>query len=171
MSEPLRPASGPAGRSDLDLRFNGHLRLIAAIGILASAAIATGGLVSLFSREASPPPSKTGPALGLVAPAAAAVDTALALELRVHEAELAAARARAALNDARQLGRDERELESYERRIERLGSSGFESLRRGFGASVDAAQREQERSARARVGEHQDRDDERQRRSHQRAVA
>jgi hypothetical protein len=133
MSEPLR-FNGLHGRT--------HVRLVAAVGILASAAIATGGLVSLFSSE-PPPKSESRPARALVDPAAAAADTTIELELRVREAELAAARARTALRDARQLGRDERELETYERRLEQLGTSAFESLRR---SATNAAQLDQIRS-------------------------
>lgn len=155
-SRPVRPASGPPGRSDLDLRLN--LRLVAAVGMLASAAIATGALVSLLSDDpASESKRETGSGPGLVDPTAAAADTQLELELRVREAELAAARARAALRDAREAGRDERELESYERRLEQLGSSPIESLQRSLGASADG-----NLAARA---------DQRERRSHLRAIA
>lgn len=129
MSEPLRFNGLHYGRA--------HVRLVAAVGILASAAIATGGLASLFSSEPPAPKSETGPTLGLVN-ATAASGTALELELRVREAELAADRARAALRNARQLGRNEQELESYEQRLEQLGISPLESLRRDFGAASDA---------------------------------
>jgi hypothetical protein len=134
-------------------RFNGlhygraHVRLVAAVGILASAAIATGGLASLFSSEPSPSKSETKPALGLMSPTPAVADTTIELELRVREAELAAARARTALRNARQLGRDERQLESYEQRLEQLGTNPLESVRRGFGAASDA-QPEQQRERR-----------------------
>lgn len=137
-------------------RFNGlhygraHVRLVAAVGILASAAIATGGLASLFTSEPSAPKSETKASLGLVNPTAAGSDTTIELELRVREAELAAARARTALRNARQLGRDERQLESYEHRLEQLGTSPLESLRRGFGATSDA-QLEQERERRSHL--------------------
>jgi hypothetical protein len=162
MSEPLR-FNGLHGRT--------HVRLVAAVGILASAAIATGGLVSLFSSE-PPPKSESRPARALVDPAAAAADTTIELELRVREAELAAARARTALRDARQLGRDERELETYERRLEQLGTSAFESLRR---SATNAAQLDQDRFGdRHQLGgrEAEDRElEQRERRSHLRAIA
>jgi hypothetical protein len=47
MSEPPRFVGIAYGRA--------HLRLLAAVGILASAAIATGGLASLFAEPASEP--------------------------------------------------------------------------------------------------------------------
>jgi hypothetical protein len=135
MSEPPRFAGLSNGRA--------HLRLLAAVGILASAAIATGALASLFanapSNTNSPRPSaalgepEPGPALGLVAQTLAAGDGMIVLELRVREAELAAARARTALRNARQLGHDDRDLESFERRLEQLGAaSPIEAVRRGY---------------------------------------
>jgi hypothetical protein len=164
MSEPVRFNGLQYGRA--------HVRLVAAVGILASAAIATGGLASLFASEPATPKVEAGPTLGLVSPTTPAADTTLVLELRVREAELAAARARAALRNARQLGRDEQELETYERRLEQLGMSPLESLRRGLGAGSDA-QLEPDPFGEPRLD---DRDDgeqrhERERRSHLRAIA
>jgi hypothetical protein len=158
MSEPLRFNGLHHGRA--------HVRLVAAVGILASTAIATGGLVSLLSSDTPAPTSKSEPALGLVVPVAAAADTVLELELRVREAELAAARARAALRNARQLGRDERELESYEHRLELLGTGAFESLRRGFEAAASDASELGETDERHERDHEQD-----ERRPHLRAIA
>jgi hypothetical protein len=127
MSEPPSFSGLAPGRA--------HLRLVAAVGILASIAIATGALASLFAGARSEPESKPGRALGLVTEMAATGDGMIELELRVREAELAAARARAALRSARQRGGDPRDLESFEHRLDQLGTSPLESLRRGYAAA------------------------------------
>jgi hypothetical protein len=142
-------------------RFNGltngraHLRLLAAVGILASAAIATGGLASLIAKPAPEPEPEPEPgrALGLVTHAVATADGAIELELRVREAELAATRARTALHDARQLGLDARELESFERRLEQLGVSPLEAVRRGYapGGRPSGAQEHENEQRRAHL--------------------
>jgi hypothetical protein len=119
-------------------RFNGltygraHLRLLAAVGILASAAIATGALASLFTAPPSSPEPEPGRALGRMTETLATGDGVIELELRVREAELAAARARTALRKARQLGHDPRDLESFETRLQQLGTSPLEAVRRGY---------------------------------------
>jgi DNA repair ATPase RecN len=153
-------------------RFNGlaparaHLRLVAAVGILASMAIATGALASLFTSAPAEPEPTTGRALGLVTEMAATSDAMIELELRVREAELAAARARAALRNARQQDRDPRDLESFERRLEQLGSSPLESLRRGYaGSPADAALEEKPTNEGEKPGEND------KRRAHLRAIA
>jgi hypothetical protein len=130
-----------------------HLRLLAAVGILASAAIATGGLASLIAKPAAEPEPEPGRALGLVTHAVATADGAIELELRVREAELAATRARTALHDARQLGLDARELESFERRLEQLGVSPLEAVRRGYapGGRPSGAQEHENEQRRAHL--------------------
>jgi hypothetical protein len=121
-------------------RGRGHLRLVAAIGLLASASIATGGLASVISRESTSEP-ETEPALGLVSRTAKA-DPTIEVELRVREAEAAAARARAALRDAALDGDDRA---AFEQRLDQLGTSPLESARRGYAPpsnELDEAQRQ-----------------------------
>jgi DNA repair ATPase RecN len=142
-----------------------HLRLVAAVGILASIAIATGALASLFAGASSEPETESGRALGLVTEMAATSDGMIELELRVREAELAAARARAALRNARQLDRDPRDLESFEHRLEQLGSSPLESLRRGYAGSPGGEALDGKPSAPS------EKDEKDERRSHLRAIA
>jgi hypothetical protein len=169
MSEPPSFSGLAPGRA--------HLRLVAAVGILASIAIATGALASLFAGASSEPESErhrqgrrvpeteSGRALGLVTEMAATSDGMIELELRVREAELAAARARTALRNARQLDRDPRELESFEHRLEQLGTSPLESLRRGYAGSPGGQALDGKPSAPS------EKDEKDERRSHLRAIA
>jgi hypothetical protein len=113
-------------------------RLVVAIGILATAGIATGGLASVLSRE-TPPEPESGPGVGLVRQSAKG-DPRIELELRVREAEAAAARARAALRDAT-LDREERD--AFERRLEQLGMGPLESVRRDYAPEPDFDEFEQ----------------------------
>lgn len=106
-----------------------RMRLAAAIGMLAIAAIATGGLASLAAgspmlrdrgetKAGSPPPAP-----------APELDPATLAEQRVREAELAAARARAALGAARRAEHvDPATIEELERRVERLGERPLSPL-------------------------------------------
>jgi hypothetical protein len=86
----------------------------------------------MLSRESTPEP-EPGPALGLVSRTAKG-DPTIEIELRVREAEAAAARARAALREA-QL--DPSERAAFENRLEHLGQSPLESVRRGYAKQSD----------------------------------
>lgn len=119
----------------------GPLRLVAAIGLLASAAIATGGLASLLSSDSTPEPAPGESSSGLVSRTAKS-DPTLEVELRVREAEAAAARARAALRGAA-LDPDERA--AFEQRLDQLGTSPIESVRRDLAPRVDEREKNETR--------------------------
>ena len=108
-----------------------RIRLIAAIGLLASTAIAVGGLVGLLSsdeREPSaavvggPPTPRAEPSPGAVRDPLRTLDSIDALIVEVERAERAASSARAALRRARMLGHvDDQQLDWLERRLDALG--------------------------------------------------
>lgn len=110
-----------------------RIRLIAAIGLLASTAIAIGGLVGLFSADADAPPGPSaagGDATPGAEPSSSqalrnpldALDSIDALILEVERAERAASQARVALRRARLLGHiDPEQLDWLERRLDALG--------------------------------------------------
>ncbi|MFO7566223.1 MAG: hypothetical protein R6X02_26490 [Enhygromyxa sp.] len=115
MSSALPRFTGPAQARQ-------RLRLIAALGMLAIAALATGGLASLSAggpvlrskQRAQPPATSNEPR------SAAPIDMSALIEEQVEQAERELREARAAIRAARRLGQvDERELVEFERRLER----------------------------------------------------
>ncbi|PRQ02298.1 hypothetical protein ENSA5_24500 [Enhygromyxa salina] len=117
-----------------------RIRLAAAIGMLASAALATGALgslaegSSLFPRPAAPDPQQAN---GWASPDRDQLDhlldPAARLDLEVRAAEAAVARARAAINTSRQLNElDPALLSDLERRLALLGESPLDSVRRSY---------------------------------------
>jgi hypothetical protein len=117
-------------------RVRQRIRLAAALGMLAAIALTIGGFASLagsrpvLPRHGADAPSPTHPTTDpreLLAPAAR-------LELDVREAEAAVARARAGISKARQRDTvDPSVLEALERRLEHLGESPLDSVRRNYG--------------------------------------
>lgn len=106
-----------------------RVRLIAAIGLLASTAIAIGGLVHLFSAEDEPAgvstPGEKSDASQSAERSAEQVprDSLRPLLTEVERAERAVSSARAALRRARILGGvDPEQLDWLERRLDALGS-------------------------------------------------
>jgi hypothetical protein len=114
-----------------------RVRLIAAIGLLASTAIAIGGLVGLLSSDDEATIGTPGDAERASEPSSvetlrnplSALDSIDALILEVERAERAASSARAALRRARVLGTiDTDQLDWLERRLDALGrTSGVPS--------------------------------------------
>ncbi|MFV8752767.1 hypothetical protein ACNOYE_19635 [Nannocystaceae bacterium ST9] len=108
-----------------------RVRLVAAIGLLASTAIAVGGLVHLLPSRETPPaeptrePTATPTALrGELHPHDSNAGSRDSLEdviLEVERAERAVSSARAALRRARMLGVDDEQLDWLERRLDALG--------------------------------------------------
>lgn len=112
-------------------RFNGpaqarqRLRLIAAIGMLAIAALTTGGLASLTAGRTLLPEEERAPTK-TSAPdrrSSSAPDPVTELEARVQRAERELHEAQTALRSARRFGQiDPRLLDELERRLEQAAS-------------------------------------------------
>jgi hypothetical protein len=107
-----------------------RVRLIAAIGLLASTALAIGGLVGLLEADEESPTVVGGEAARKVEPSSSRsgreplnpLDSRDALILEVERAERAASSARAALRRARAIGEvDVDQLDWLERRLDALG--------------------------------------------------
>lgn len=103
------------------------MRLIAALGMLAIAAITTGGLASLASNRPQPHEQPPQPQPQRAAPKANAAelpplfDPAWRVEAEVEEAERAVQRARAMIRSERQRGViDGRVLDGFEQRLDAL---------------------------------------------------
>ena len=98
------------------------MRLAAALGLLAIAALATGGLASLTAGDRGEADEQTDArSRGRATPAGTEhlIDPASLVEARVDEAEQAVIRARAALRSARQLGVVDRDrLDVLERQLD-----------------------------------------------------
>lgn len=122
-------------------RVRQRMRLAAAIGMLAIAALATGGLASLAAGSPSLPiRTKTkAPVRAWTTPEAnRLLDPTTRVEAQVHDAEQSVARARAAIRAAREAETvDPEVLTSLERRLEILGESALESVRRSYGPAPD----------------------------------
>jgi hypothetical protein len=97
------------------------MRLIAAIGMIAIAALATGGLASLTARPAPRDAERVRPPKAQAAPRIASpIDATAMLEAQVEDAERELQKARAAIRAARLLGQvDGQLLDEFERRLER----------------------------------------------------
>jgi|SRR5690606_27174388 len=99
-----------------------RMRLIAALGMLAIAAITAGGLASLTAgrpvvRVDEPPATPPTTSSERRAP----VDMAAMIEVQLEGAEHEVQSARAMIRMARRLGMvDDRQLEQYERRLDRI---------------------------------------------------
>jgi hypothetical protein len=150
-----------------------RIRLAAAIGFLAITAIGVGGLASLAGErpEAGATIEPVGTARGSAPGPSSLLDHGARLELEVREAEQAVTRARAAISSARQLGNvDPALLLEFERRLERLGESPLDSVRRTYGSTGSDGSMGSIGSIGSR-GSPADEDRERQRRPHLRAIA
>lgn len=148
MSEPPRSPSqsGAAPRFDGSARARQSLRLVAALGMLAGCAIATGLLASLAVSPSSDDDEQVGAPLRpwTIEPVERLAPERL-VEQRVLEAERAATRALAAVREAAELGVINAETAAQlERRLEHLGESPFDALRRdlsGAASPTDETQR------------------------------
>jgi hypothetical protein len=103
-----------------------RMRLIAALGMLAIAAITTGGLASLAANRPPRPEREQRPASqASAAELPPLFDPAGRLEAQVQEAERATDQARAMIRSERQRGLvDERLLDALEQRLDALGDAG-----------------------------------------------
>ena len=118
-----------------------RMRLAAAIGMLAIAAIATGGLASLASgspvipRDAdSAPPTRAW----ATPEAARLLDPRTRVEAQVRDAEDSVARARAAIRSAREAESvDPHVLDAYETRLDLLDETALESMRRSYASQPE----------------------------------
>jgi hypothetical protein len=111
-----------------------RIRLIAAIGLLASTAIAIGGAVHLLSTQAEPAgasaPTPTRESTRSTEPSLERLpgDSLSTLLTEIEQAERAVSSARASLRRARILGRvDPAQLDWLERRLDALGGSSAAS--------------------------------------------
>ena len=127
--------TAPLPRFSTSAEARGRLRLIAAVGMLALAALATGGIASLTqgsrAESTAPPlPAELTSSSG----GAPLLDPAARLERQVREAERGVERARSAIRRARQLGQIDRALlDELEARLELVGDSPLDSLRHTYG--------------------------------------
>jgi hypothetical protein len=125
-----------------------RIRLAAALGVLAITAIGVGGLASLARGRPDPGAATepAGAARGTTPDPISLLDHGARLELEVREAEQAVTRARAAISSARQLGTlDPALLLEFERRLEQLGESPLDSVRRAMGSPPDEDVEQQRR--------------------------
>ena len=122
-----------------------HLRMLLALGILAGTAIASASLGALIGNDDPSDPAVAGDPTDVAKAALGPVtgellDPATLLERRVLEAEHSVYEARTALRRAREAGVDQNVIERFERRLEILGESSLERVRRNF--DEQAAQEE-----------------------------
>jgi hypothetical protein len=101
-----------------------RIRLAAALGLLAIAALLTGGLASLAASRsdaaAHDPGERVAEPASSHAPLPDLIDPATLVEARVEQAEHAVSRARAAIRSARQLGVvDQSRLDELERELDK----------------------------------------------------
>jgi hypothetical protein len=116
----LRPVTGALPRFDGPAQGRQRLRLVAAVGMLAVAALGIGGAASL-ARLRAPADLESPEQASTTAEQPSLIDPAGLVEARIEEAEAAVARARLAVRSARQLGVvDPRLLDDFERRLDRL---------------------------------------------------
>ncbi|PRQ06845.1 hypothetical protein [Enhygromyxa salina] len=146
MNQPPGPRfTGPA-------RARPRVRLLTAVAVLAITAVGVGGLASLAQSRPAPRPASaavdpigTTPANGAPDPSRL-IHHSARLEHEVREAEQAVTRARAAITSARRLGNvDPALLLEFDRRLERLGESPLESVRRSYeswGSSAEELERQ-----------------------------
>lgn len=140
VADALPRFSGPA-------QVRQRMRLVAALGILAIAALATGGLASLTAKRSDrADASKPTGASTLPNTLPGLLDPAHLVQDRVEQAERAQTRARAALRSARQLGLvDPAQLDQLERQLETSAasiSSGSSGTPNPEGASEAGASNE-----------------------------
>jgi hypothetical protein len=115
----LRPVTGALPRFDGPAQSRQRLRLVAAVGMLAVAALGIGGVASLARLRT--PADLEAAEQASTAEQPSLIDPAGLVEARIDEAEAAVARARLAVRSARQLGVvDPRLLDDFERRLDRL---------------------------------------------------